>query len=203
MLHKILLFLTPSLVAGMLRSRNTLNDYGFGQNEIEFRRTLSILVGRHKLVCRLQIIDHVISLVFSVLLSFSALAAPTCVVKLAFSSSNMNVDQFYSQGATDAVVGQGYKVIGDGILNHWSAYDYEVQVNMSHEMEPNYGFPHDLVSTTLYIADSSGQMLVNESLDSSRLQGDIRNSLPLCNSPRQSQAVETLPPLNDGAAAIQ
>ena len=82
-------------------------------------------------------------------------AAPTCVVKLSFSSSEK------SDSGTDAFVKQvltaeGYKIIDDWLLTIWSSSDYEVKIAITHTVVPNYGFPVDLAGMQVFIADSSG-----------------------------------------------
>lgn len=107
-------------------------------------------------------------------------AAPTCVVKLTFSS-----DQ--SARATNAYVkqiltGQGYKVISDWLLTAWSASDYHVKIIISHTTLPNYGFPVSLMGMRLFIADSSGNVLINGYIDRANLEDDLRVWVPACNA---------------------
>jgi hypothetical protein len=108
-------------------------------------------------------------------------AVPTCVVKLKFSSDDK------SDSGTEAYVKQvltaeGYKVIGDSLLTIWSANDYDVQIIITHTVEPNYGFPVSLMGMQLFIADSSGKVLVSSYIDRADLADDLQASIPACHS---------------------
>jgi hypothetical protein len=108
-------------------------------------------------------------------------AVPTCVVKLKFSSDDK------SDSGTEAYVKQvltaeGYKVIGDSLLTIWSASDYDVQIIITHTVEPNYGFPVSLMGMQLFIADSSGKVLVSSYIDRADLADDLQASIPACHS---------------------
>jgi hypothetical protein len=108
-------------------------------------------------------------------------AAPTCVVKLKFSSDDE------SDSATDAYVkqiltAQGYKIIDDWLFTIWSPSDYDVTIIITHTVVPNYGFPVSLMGMELFIADSSGKVLVNSYIDRANLAGDLRASIPACNT---------------------
>jgi len=64
----------------------------------------------------------------------------------------------------------------------WSASDYDVKIVMSHTLVPNYGFPVSLMGMQLFISDSSGNILVDSYIDRANLEGDLRASVPVCNT---------------------
>jgi len=108
-------------------------------------------------------------------------AAPTCVVKLNFSSDDK------SNRATKAhlkqiLTGLGYKIINDSLFTIWSASDYDVKIVITHTVIPNYGFPVSLMGMQLFIADSAGKVLVNSYIDRANLEDDLRALLPACNA---------------------
>jgi hypothetical protein len=108
-------------------------------------------------------------------------AAPTCVVKLKFTSDDKS-DSGTEAYVKQVLTGQGYKVIGDSLLTIWSHSDYEVQIFITHTVEPNYGFPVTLMGMQLFIADSSGKVLVSSYIDRADLTDDLQNSIPVCHS---------------------
>ena len=122
---------------------------------------------------------------FISLLIWSAIAAsaaaPTCVVKLEF-SSNEKADSGTDAYVKQVLTGQGYKVIDDWLFTIWSPSDYDVKIVITHITVPNYGFPADLMGIQLYIADSSGKILVNTYIDRANLEDDLRTSIPACNA---------------------
>jgi hypothetical protein len=108
-------------------------------------------------------------------------AAPTCVVKLDFSSDDK------SDGGTNAYVKQtlsamGYTIINDWLFTEWSAFDYEVKVIITHTVLPNYGFPVSLMGMQLFIANSTGNVLVNSYIDRRDLGSDLRGLMAACNA---------------------
>jgi len=124
-------------------------------------------------------------------------AAATCVVKLKLSSDDKS-DSARSAFAKQVLTGQGYKVIDDDLLTMWSGSDYDVRITIGHTEVPNYGFPVSLMAMQLFIADSSGQVLVNSYIDRANLEGDLQASIPACNaSPPAAPASDS----SAGAAA--
>jgi hypothetical protein len=108
-------------------------------------------------------------------------ATPTCVLKLQFSSDDK------SDSPTDAFVkqilaGEGYKTIEEGLLTILNASDYVVKIVISHTMVPNYGFPVSLTGMQLFIEDSSGNVVLNASIDRSNLEASLRAFIPACNA---------------------
>ena len=123
-------------------------------------------------------------------------AAPTCVVKLKFSSDDK------SDSATNAYVKQiltrqGYKIIDDWLFTIWSPSDYDVTIIITHTVVPNYGIPVSLMGMQLFIADSSGNILVNSYIDRANLEDDLQASIPACNT---SPPSTPLPDTNADAA---
>ena len=106
-------------------------------------------------------------------------AAPTCVVKLKV-SSNQSSDGGTKTYVTQILTGEGYKIIDDGLLSTWRASDYDVQITLNYTVTPNYGFPVTLMTMQLFIADSSGKVLVEDYIDRANLEDDLRNSVPVC-----------------------
>jgi hypothetical protein len=108
-------------------------------------------------------------------------AAPTCVVKLMFTSNEK------ADSATDAFVKQilteqGSKIIKDWPLTFLRRSDYDVKIVMTHTVVPNYGFPADLLGMQLFIADSSGNILINAYIDRANLEDNLRALIPACNT---------------------
>jgi hypothetical protein len=108
-------------------------------------------------------------------------AVPTCVVKLKFSSDDKS-DSATNAFVKQVLIGEGYKIIDDWLFTMWSASDYDVKIIMSHTMVPNYGFPVSLMGMQLFISDSSGNILVDSYIDRANLEGDLRASVPVCNT---------------------
>jgi hypothetical protein len=111
--------------------------------------------------------------------SAASAAAPTCVVKLKV-SANQSSDDGTKTYVTQILTGEGYKIIDDGLLTTWRASDYDVQITLTYTVTPNYGFPVTLMTMQLYIADSSGKVLVEDYIDRANLEDDLRNSIPAC-----------------------
>ncbi len=109
----------------------------------------------------------------------AASAAPTCVVKLKV-SSNQSSDGGTKIYVTQILTAEGYKVIDDGLLETLRASDYDVQITLNYTVTPNYGFPVTLMTMQLYIADSSGKVLVEDYIDRANLEDDLRNTIPAC-----------------------
>jgi hypothetical protein len=108
-------------------------------------------------------------------------AAPTCVVKLKFSSDDK------SDSATNAYVKQiltrqGYKIIDDWLFTIWIPRDYDVKIIITHTVVPNYGAPVSLMGMQLFIADSSGNILVDSYIDRANLEDNLRILIPACNT---------------------
>ena len=112
-------------------------------------------------------------------------AAPTCVVKLSFSSDDTS-DRVTKTYVKQVLTGQGYKIINDSLFTIWSARDYDVNIVITHTVIPNYGFPVSLMGMQLFIADSTGNVLVNSYIDRANLEDDLRASVPACNTPPPS-----------------
>lgn len=118
-------------------------------------------------------------------------AAPTCVVKLKFSSSDQS-DNGTDNFVKGVLSGQGYKIIDDWLFTIWSRSDYEVKVDITHTVLPNNGFPVDYAGIHLFIADSSGKIFIDDFIDRANLGPSLQAWVPACNpSP---------PDLNAGAA---
>jgi hypothetical protein len=109
-------------------------------------------------------------------------AAPSCVVKLQFSSSDQsdNGTDNFVKGVLSA---QGYKVIDDWLFTIWSHSDYEVKVNITHTEFPNNGFPVDYTGIHLFIADSSGKVFIDDFIDRANLGPSLQSWIPACNAP--------------------
>ncbi len=123
-------------------------------------------------------------------------AAPTCVVKLKFSSddkSDSGTNAFVKQVLTE----QGYKVIDDSLLTMWSASDYDVKIVITHTAVPNFGFPASLMGMQLFIADSSGKVIVDGYIDRANLEDDLQGSIPACHTSPSSS-----PPPNSKTDAV-
>jgi hypothetical protein len=116
--------------------------------------------------------------------------APACVVKLKV-SSNGDSDGGTKAFVTQVLTGQGYKIIDDWLFTMWRASDYDVNIVMTYSATPNYGFPVTLMTMQLFIADSSGKVLVDSYIDRTNLEDDLRNSIAMCNA---------APPSASGAA---
>jgi hypothetical protein len=117
-------------------------------------------------------------------------ATPTCVAKLAFSSddkSDSGTDAFVKQVLT----GLGYSVIDDWLFTIWNRDDYDVKVIINHTQVPNYGFPVSLMGMQLFIADSSGKILVNNYVDRANLEGSLQFFVPPCSSSPSSASPDT------------
>jgi hypothetical protein len=108
-------------------------------------------------------------------------AAPICVVKLKV-SSNEDSDSGTKAFVTQILTGQGYKIIDDWLFTMWRASDYDVKIVMTYTVTPNYGFPVTLMTMQLFIADSSGKVLVEDYIDRANLEDDLRNTIPACNN---------------------
>jgi hypothetical protein len=120
-------------------------------------------------------------------------AAASCVVKLKFSSEDKS-DSGTNAFVKQVLTGQGYKVIDDSLLTTWRASDYDVKIAITHTVVPNYGFPVDLMGMQLFIADSSGKVLVSGNIDRANLEDTLRASIPACGASSPS------PPLPDSKA---
>jgi hypothetical protein len=108
-------------------------------------------------------------------------AAPTCVVKLKV-SSNDSSDGGTKTFVTKVLTGEGYRIIDDWLFTAWSAFDYDVKIVLNYTVTPNFGFPVTLMTMQLFIADSSGKVLVETYIDRANLEDDLRNSIPACNA---------------------
>lgn len=108
-------------------------------------------------------------------------AAPTCVVKLKV-SANKESDGGTKAFVTKVLTGQGYKIIDDWLFTLWRASDYDVKIILTDTVAPNYGFPVTLTTMQLFIADSSGKVLIDDYIDRANLEDDLRNSIPACNT---------------------
>ncbi len=119
-------------------------------------------------------------------------AVSTCVVKLEFSSdqSDKSTDTFAKQ----ILDSEGYKVIDNWLFTIWSHSDYDVKINITHTESPNYGFPVSLMGMQLFIADASGNIVVNNFIDRANLEASLRAFIPACNASA---------PSDSGAAANQ
>ena len=106
-------------------------------------------------------------------------------------SSNGDSDGGTKAFVTQVLTGQGYKIIDDWLFTMWRASDYDVNIVMTYSATPNYGFPVTLMTMQLFIADSSGKVLVDSYIDRTNLEDDLRNSIAMCN---------TSPPSASGAA---
>jgi hypothetical protein len=102
----------------------------------------------------------------------------TCVVKLEFSSdqSDKSTDTFAKQ----VLDNEGYKVIDNWLFTIWSHSDYDVKINITHTESPNYGFPVSLMGMQLFIADASGNIVVNNYIDRANLEASLRAFIPVC-----------------------
>ena len=128
-----------------------------------------------------QIIFAVLPLLVPLLMwnpAAASAAAPTCVVKLKVSANG-------SDGGTKAYVtqvlaGEGYKIIDDGLLTTFSADDYDVRIVITNTVTPNFGFPVTLTTMQLFIADSSGKVLVSDYIDRANLEDNLKNAIPAC-----------------------
>jgi hypothetical protein len=108
-------------------------------------------------------------------------AAPTCVVKLKFSSDDKS-DSGTNAYVKQVLTMQGYKIINDWLFTIWSDSDYDVKIIITHTVLPNYGFPVSTVWIQLFITDSSGNILVNDYIDRANLKDDLRALVPACNT---------------------
>jgi hypothetical protein len=115
-------------------------------------------------------------------------AVPTCVVKLLFTSDE-KIDSATDAYVKQVLTGQGYKVIDDSLLTILRRSDYVVKIVMTHTEVPNFGFPVDLMGMQLFIADSSGKILVNSYIDRANLEGDLQASIPACGTSPPSTTV--------------
>jgi hypothetical protein len=109
-------------------------------------------------------------------------AAPTCVAKLKFSSNNSSDDSSYVR---QVLTGLGYKVINDSLFTYFDKYDYAVRVTINHVELPNFGFPVDSEGMDLYVADNSGNVLVDTPLSAlanfqDELQTNLKSFIPPC-----------------------
>jgi hypothetical protein len=111
----------------------------------------------------------------------AAAAAPTCVVKLKFSSGDKS-DSGTNAFVRQVLSGQGYNIIDDWLFTLWSRSDFDVKIIITHTEVPNYGFPVSLMEMDLFIADSSGKVLVNGYVDRSDLEDELRALVPACNT---------------------
>jgi hypothetical protein len=67
-----------------------------------------------------------------------------------------------------------------------------VKVIINHTQVPNYGFPVSLMGMQLFIADSSGKILVNNYVDRANLEGSLQFFVPPCNiSPSPASLPDT------------
>jgi hypothetical protein len=107
--------------------------------------------------------------------------APTCVVKVKV-SSNEESDGGTKTFVTEVLTGQGYKITDDWLFTMWRASDYDVKIVMTYTVTPNYGFPVTLMTMQLFIADSSGKVLVDTYINRADLEDDLRNAIPACNT---------------------
>ncbi len=108
-------------------------------------------------------------------------AVPSCVVKLKVSANDAS-DGGTKAYVTEVLAGQGYKIIDDWLFTDWSASDYDVKITITNTVTPNYGFPVTLMTMQLFIADSSGKVLVDDFIDRANLKDDLRNSIPACST---------------------
>ncbi len=108
-------------------------------------------------------------------------ATPTCVVKLKFSSDDES-DNAMNAYVKQVLTGQGYQVINDWLFTIWSPSDYDVEISITHTVVPNYGFSVSLMGMQLFIADGSGNVLVNSYIDRANLEDDLRASIPACHT---------------------
>jgi hypothetical protein len=102
------------------------------------------------------------------------------VVKLEFSSdqSDKSTDTFAKQ----VLDSEGYKVIDNWLFTIWSHSDYDVKIIITHTESPNYGFPVSLMGMQLFIANGSGNVLVNNFIDRANLEASLRAFIPACNA---------------------
>jgi hypothetical protein len=103
------------------------------------------------------------------------------VVKLK-SNSDDNSDSATDAFVKEVLTEQGYKTIGDGLFTIWSASDYDVNITITHTEVPNYGFPVSLMGMQLFIADRSGNILLNSYIDRANLEANLRTFIPACNA---------------------
>jgi hypothetical protein len=108
-------------------------------------------------------------------------AVPTCVVKLKVSSNDAS-DGGTKAYVTEVLTGQGYKIIDDWLFTIWRASDYDVKIILTYTVTPNFGFPVTLMTMRLFIAESSGKVLVDDFIDRANLEDDLRNSIPACST---------------------
>jgi hypothetical protein len=108
-------------------------------------------------------------------------AAPTCVVKLRFSSDDKS-DSGTNAFVRQVLIRQGYKVIDDSLFTVWRASNYDVKIIITHTVVRNYGFPVSLMGMQLFIADSAENVLVNGYIDRANLEDDLRASIPACHT---------------------
>jgi hypothetical protein len=113
--------------------------------------------------------------------SAASAAVPTCVVKLAFSTDD-SADSATATFAKQILDSEGYKVIDDWLFTIWSRHDYDVKITITHAESPNYGFPVSLMGMQLFIADGSGNVLVNNYIDRANLEASLRAFIPACNA---------------------
>ena len=98
---------------------------------------------------------------------------------------NPGRDSTYRRGKsvqTTGTTSQGYKIIDDWLFTMWRASDYDVQIVMTYTLVQNYGFPVTLMQMQLFIADSTGKILVDSDIDRANLEDNLRNSIPACNT---------------------
>jgi hypothetical protein len=114
-------------------------------------------------------------------LNAASAATPTCVVKLKFSSDDKS-DSGTNAYVKQVLTGQGYKIINDWLFTIWSATDYDVKVIITHTVIPNYGFPVRAIWIRLFIANTSGNILVDSYIDRANLTDDLRALVPACNN---------------------
>ncbi len=111
----------------------------------------------------------------------TAADAPSCVVKLKF-SSDQRADSATDTYVRQVLTQQGYKVVDDWLFTMWTHSNYEVKVTITHTLLANFGFPTDLMGMQLYIADASGNVLVDAYIDRSILAANLQASIPTCNA---------------------
>jgi len=112
-------------------------------------------------------------------------AAPTCVVKLKVNSDDKSESATYAY-AEQILNDQGYKIISDWLFRILSHSDYDVKIIITHTVFPNYGFPVSTMWIQLFVADSSGRVLVDGYVDRAYLGDDLRASIPTCHTSQSS-----------------
>jgi hypothetical protein len=132
----------------------------------------------------------------------AAAEVASCVVKLKFSSDQR------ADSATDAYVRQvlaqqGYKVVDDWLFTMWTHSNYEVKVTITHTLLANFGFPTDLMGMQLYIADASGNVLVDAYIDRSILAANLQASIPACNAAPSPTPLPVSTSSSDRASSTQ